>query len=87
MSEPEEQSPVDTSGTDQQVANLRAELESVRNEAARYRVERNTALKSAHAYQTVVTKHNIGFSIDEANLEGLQIDNRGRDGAIRLHTA
>ena len=60
------------------IAKRDAEIDSLRKESAKYRVQRNDALKASHAYRTVVKAHNIKFSIDEVDLTQMQID----DGAV-----
>ena len=47
----------------------------LRSEAARYRVERNNAMKQNKAYQTVIGKHNIGFVVEQADLSKMEIEN------------
>ena len=59
-------------------ANHAAEIQSLRQEAARYRVSRNDALRRAHALSTVIKAHNVSFSIDDADLSSLDI----KDGSV-----
>lgn len=63
-----------TETTDDAVSNLKAELSSVREEAARYRVQRNDALKQNAALTAVVSAHNIDFDIARADLDNLKVD-------------
>ena len=55
------------------------EIASLRNEAARSRVQRNQALKEAHALKHVLKSHNINFDTDLADLGDLKIEH----GAVR----
>ena len=54
-------------------------IKSARSEAAKYRTERNTALRLAHAYRTMLDKHNINHkSVTPEAVEVLAI----KDGAV-----
>lgn len=57
-----------------EITRLNTELESVRNQAARYRVARNTALRQAHALSAVVQAHKINFDPTAADTGGLAIE-------------
>ena len=50
------------------------DLESVRSEAAGYRVMRNQALRETAALTKVVKAHNITFDVGSADLKGLSIE-------------
>ena len=69
------------SGTDDkaQVAKLERSLEAVRQEAAKYRIARNGALRSTHALKAVLSAHQITFDINNADTGGLLIE----DGAVQ----
>ena len=54
-------------------------IKSARGEAAKYRTERNTALRLAHAYRTILEKHNINHkTVTPEAVEVLAI----KDGAV-----
>ena len=55
--------------------NQAAELAQTRQQAAKYRVGRNTSLKREYALQEVLKAHNIPFDIDSADVGGLTIAN------------
>ena len=61
-----------------QVVSKGTELEKARNEAASYRNQRNVALRKLHASETVISKHNIKFDLNQADLGGLAI----KDGKV-----
>ena len=47
----------------------------LRAEAARYRVDRRTALFENAAFKQVIEKHNIGFDISKADLSKMVLEN------------
>ena len=57
-----------------------ADLESLRNESAKYRVQRNDALRQTHALKAVLAAHNISFDVTQADLGALSIDNGAVQG-------
>ena len=65
-------------GLKAQVAKLTERLEAARQEAGRYRVQRNIALKRAHAQETVLKAHNVGWKGSQEDLEKLTIE----DGTV-----
>ena len=60
--------------------NQAAELSQTRQQAAKYRVGRNTSLKREYALQEVLKAHNIPFDIDSADMGGLTIANGSVNG-------
>ena len=56
-------------------ANHVAEVNSLRQEAAGYRVSRNDALRRGKVLDTVLGKHNIKFSMEDADVSKLEIVN------------
>ena len=63
---------------DQLKADNAAQIASLRKESAAYRVGRNDALRQVKALGTVVKAHNIRFSLEDADLSGLTI----QDGQV-----
>ena len=61
------------------LAKVRTDLESARNDEAKYRVGRNEALRKGHALSKVVKAHNIEFDVATADLASLAIE----DGAVK----
>lgn len=55
------------------------QISAYRNEAAARRTQRNQALRQSHALSQVLKAHNIGFSIDDADLSSLKIE----DGKVQ----
>lgn len=57
-----------------------ATIASLREEAAKHRVARNDALKKAKVLETVVSKHNIVFDMEAADLTSLKVVNGAIEG-------
>ena len=55
------------------IAELKARIESLRQESANYRIQRNDALKQNSVLRTVVSKHNISFDLETADVSSLKI--------------
>jgi len=58
-----------------EIENLKAEVSALRNEAAKFRLARNEALRQGHVLGTVLKAHNISFNIEDADYSNLNIDN------------
>lgn len=54
---------------------LSQEIGSLRQEAAKHRLARNEALRQNKVLDTVISAHNIKFSLEDANYDSLSIDN------------
>ena len=65
---------------DQLKADTDAQIASLRKESANYRVGRNEALRQVKALGTVDKAHNIRFSLEDADLSGLTIQDGQVDG-------
>ena len=63
-----------------EVEKLKSENSSLRTESAKYRTQRNDALKQAHALGAVVKAHNINFDLAKADLESLKVENGRIEG-------
>ena len=74
MGEEENNTGKNSEGLEAQVAKLETELEKVRNQAARYRVTRNQALRNTYAFGRVLNAHKIVFDVNEADLKSLVIE-------------
>jgi len=72
-SKDQESSSEDSSQNDEATKHLE-QIESLRGEAAKSRVQRNAAMKENYAMQQVLKAHNIEFDVSKADLEGLKID-------------
>ena len=59
----------------QESDNTLEKLEALRNQAAKYRVTRNDALKKLFVAQKVLKAHNITFDLEDADTGGLLIEN------------
>ena len=58
-------------------------VKELTNEARNYRVQRNQALRRAHAYETMLKAHNIDTSaVTEDKLSNLPIDSGKVDGSF-----
>ena len=67
----EAQAALETAKSD--LAKANEQLEVARKQAARYRVQRNAALKAEHAQAAVLKAHNIGFDTAKADTSKLEI--------------
>lgn len=64
------------------LAKAQAEVSALRTEAAKYRTERNHALKSNAALTTVLDKHGVKFDVATADLSGFDIKDGKAEGAF-----
>ena len=76
----------ETNSDGQAVADLEAQVASLKIEAAKYRTERNTALRRAHAQGQVLAAHKIDHTIDDKDLESLEIES-GQVKGVYEYTA
>lgn len=86
-----EQNKTELSKVNQELSDLRSQSEtnakSLSDEAAKYRTERNNALRQAHVLGTVVKKHNIEFDVRGIDLTKLEIENGAVKGEFEYKPA
>ena len=74
-------------GQGTQIADLRGQIDKLRNECAGYRTERNASLRREAALSQVLSKHNIEFDIVRADLGGFKIESGKAVGELEYEPA
>lgn len=59
-----------------ELADLRKQIESLRNENATRRIKARDSNKQLVAMETVLKAHNIDFDVEKADLSNIDLDNR-----------